>query len=313
MNEIATIDDAVQLPTLPTPAGAIVPRTIPDALRYAELVCSAGLAPDSYTKGGRWGRDDLPPDEVAKRVTLGILKGMEVGLAPMTALANIAIINGRPCLHSDGGIALAHASGKVEYIKEWLEGEGDSRKAVCEVKRKDQTAPTRRTFSVDDAKRAKLWANAKREPWIRYPQRMLAARARSWALRDAFADVLSGLGIQEEVEDMTPTTETEAVDLSYLDDDGGSLPEIATSDDDNPPPMGEIEPPRKRGNEQQARAFLSDAINALALMEAREDVDAYTLSKAGPITAIKNDWPEIGAEIERAIMARRDELPAVAA
>src|SRR5262249_49394 len=45
-----------------------------------------------------------------------------------------------------------------------------------------------------------------------YPRRMLMMRARSWALRDGFADVLRGLSIREEVEDYdtrrTPLTES---------------------------------------------------------------------------------------------------------
>jgi hypothetical protein len=38
-------------------------------------------------------------------------------------------------------------------------------------------------------------------PWQSYPERMLRMRARSWTMRDAFADVLRGLHLREEVED----------------------------------------------------------------------------------------------------------------
>jgi hypothetical protein len=41
----------------------------------------------------------------------------------------------------------------------------------------------------------------KEGPWRSYPQRMLKMRARSWTLRDGFADVLRGLHIREEVDD----------------------------------------------------------------------------------------------------------------
>ena len=306
MNEIATIDEATQLPSLPVPKAArgMMPRSPDEALRYAMFVCEGGLAPDSYKANSR--------EEMAKRVALGILKGAEIGLPPMTALANIAIINGRPCLWGDGAVALAHASGNVEYMKEWLEGENDDRKAVCEIKRRDQTAPVRRTFSVNDAKRARLWGNPSRKPWILYPQRMLAARARSWALRDAFADVLSGLGIREEIEDMTPAAEPEAMDLSFLDDDGGALPETTPgNNDDNEPPMqGE---PRKKGTEAQANGFLANARKVLAGFDVRDDVDAYERQWSKAIAEIKHDWPEIGGQIEALISARRDELPPIAA
>jgi hypothetical protein len=52
---------------------------------------------------------------------------------------------------------------------------------------------------VADAKRAGVWGKA--GPWTQYPKRMLGIRARSFALRDVFPDVLGGLDIREEVED----------------------------------------------------------------------------------------------------------------
>jgi hypothetical protein len=59
-----------------------------------------------------------------------------------------------------------------------------------------------RSFSVADAKKASLWGKA--GPWSNYPKRMLQMRARSWALRDAFPDVLRGIGIKEEQHDIPP-------------------------------------------------------------------------------------------------------------
>ena len=50
-----------------------------------------------------------------------------------------------------------------------------------------------------DAKRAGLWTKA--GPWQTYPRRMLQMRARSFALRDAFPDVLKGLISVEEALD----------------------------------------------------------------------------------------------------------------
>jgi hypothetical protein len=54
-------------------------------------------------------------------------------------------------------------------------------------------------FSVADAKRAGLWG--KSGPWTQYPRRMLQLRARGFALRDAFPDVLKGLVTAEEAQD----------------------------------------------------------------------------------------------------------------
>ncbi|GIV50961.1 MAG: hypothetical protein KatS3mg038_1482 [Candidatus Kapaibacterium sp.] len=52
-------------------------------------------------------------------------------------------------------------------------------------------------FRVKDAKLAGLWA--KPGPWQQFPHRMLQMRARSWALRDTFPDVLRGVVAAEEL------------------------------------------------------------------------------------------------------------------
>ena len=70
--------------------------------------------------------------------------------------------------------------------------------AVCIAKRHG-SAPVTARFSVMDAKRAGLWTKA--GPWQTYPRRMLQMRARSFALRDAFHDVLKGLISVEEALD----------------------------------------------------------------------------------------------------------------
>jgi hypothetical protein len=75
-------------------------------------------------------------------------------------------------------------------------------KAVCRVKRKGEPE-TVRQFSVRDAVVGKLWGkkgyNGKDTPWITNPRRMLQMRARGFALRDAFADVLKGMMVAEEL------------------------------------------------------------------------------------------------------------------
>jgi hypothetical protein len=86
-----------------------------------------------------------------------------------------------------------------EYVREYTEGDGDNMAAVCEAKRRGYPAPTVVRFSVADAKKAGLWA--KSGPWSQYPTRMLALRARGFALRNAFADALRGLVTAEEAQD----------------------------------------------------------------------------------------------------------------
>jgi hypothetical protein len=125
--------------------------------------------------------------------------GYEMGLAPMQALQNIAVINGKPSVYGDAAMALVQASSVCEDVEEYFEGEGTTNPvAVCVAKRKGRK-PVTAKFSVEDAKRAGLWG--KQGPWQAYPKRMMQMRARGFALRDAFPDVLKGLITAEEAQD----------------------------------------------------------------------------------------------------------------
>lgn len=114
---------------------------------------------------------------------------------PLTALRQTAVINGTPCFFGDLPLALVQRSGLMEIMNETFEGDVklESLKATCLVKRKGMVE-IKREFSISDAKRAGLWAST---TYQKYPSRMLQMRARSWALKDGFADILAGLGILE--------------------------------------------------------------------------------------------------------------------
>jgi hypothetical protein len=53
---------------------------------------------------------------------------------------------------------------------------------------------------MEDAEKAGL--KGKQGPWTNYPKRMLQMRARSWCLRDVYPDVLRGVHVAEEAQDL---------------------------------------------------------------------------------------------------------------
>src|SRR5260370_11386312 len=71
------------------------------------------------------------------------------------------------------------------------------------MRRRRRPTPIQNRFSMAMAEQAHL--TRKDGPWQSYPQRMLKMRARSWTIRDGFADVLRGLHIREEVDDFIET------------------------------------------------------------------------------------------------------------
>jgi hypothetical protein len=126
-------------------------------------------------------------------IMAALLRGREVGLAPMQALSAIAVINGRATIWGDALPALMQRAG--HHVDVQLEGAGDDLTAVATLTRGDTGKVVIRRFSMADAKRAGLLG--KPGPWQQYPQRMLALRARAWAIRDGAADALMGLSVAE--------------------------------------------------------------------------------------------------------------------
>ena len=120
-------------------------------------------------------------------------------------MQSIAVVNGRPAVFGDAALAVAKASPVCEYVTEKIEGDGEQMVATCTAKRRGYPEATVVRFTVADAKKAGLWGKA--GPWTQYPKRMLQMRARGFALRDAFPDVLKGLVTAEEAADYPQTPE----------------------------------------------------------------------------------------------------------
>ena len=164
------------------PTFSMTPRTFDEALKFAELMSKSDLVPKDFK--------DKPGN-----ILVAIQKGQEVGLSPMAALETIAVINGRASLWGDGLLGIVQASPSYEWIDE---SQCSEKSGICTVKRKGEH-PYTATFTLEDAKRAGLLG--KPGPWTSYTKRMLQLRARGFALRDKFADVLKGLVAAEEAMD----------------------------------------------------------------------------------------------------------------
>lgn len=161
---------------------SLAPQSLDEAMRFADILATSSIVPKDFN--GNPGN-----------ILVAIQWGMELGLQPMQAMQNIAVINGRPALWGDAVIALVRSSPLCEYVYETDDGDT----ATCRVKRRGEDEQVR-TFSVSDAKDAGL--GSKSGPWTQYPKRMRQMRARAFALRDVFPDVLRGMQVAEEVLDM---------------------------------------------------------------------------------------------------------------
>jgi hypothetical protein len=146
---------------------------------------------------------------------VAILFGQSLGLSWGHSLLNISVISGRPTVWGDAMLALCKQSPVWEDFDEDFDEK--TMTAICMVKRKGQKEQIR-IFSQEDAERAGLWGkvgySGKPTPWVFYPKRMLQMRARAFALRDVFPDVLQGLGCAEEVMDYPDSAKPKMVSKS---------------------------------------------------------------------------------------------------
>lgn len=163
-------------------------RTIEDMTHMAQMIVKAGIAPK--------GMADVP------KICVALQLGAEVGIPPMQAVQGIAVVNGRPTIWGDLGIALIQGSGLLDAApEEAVTGEGDSMEAVCRIRRKGQSGFYEGRFTAEDAKRAGLAGKNTYQTW---PKDMFLWRARWRAYKAGFADVLRGLTFREVIQDYPP-------------------------------------------------------------------------------------------------------------
>jgi len=193
MSEQASNVTTIAYQKQPAPAVStglfLTPSNLTEAMQIAKILADSDFVPKDYQRK-------------PGNILVALQWGAEIGLQPLQALQNIACINGRPAIWGDAMLALVRQSGLLESIHE----EQTDAIATCIIKRKGEQERTV-TFSMDDAKRAGL--AGKSGPWTQYPRRMMQSRARAYALRDIFPDVLKGMAVAEEEQDklvdVTPT------------------------------------------------------------------------------------------------------------
>lgn len=286
--------------------------TLDELWRFAKIVATTDFVPKDFR-----GKPES--------TMIAIQYGMEVALTPMMALQTIGVINGKPGLHTDGPLAVVRGSGLLKEISEGLvvrtgdnlacscvrwarDGEcihvraatvkfanpAEERVAVCLVHRRGAADPHIQTFGVVDAKQAKLWMRTGREgqstPWVTHPDTMLKFKARGFALRDEFGDILKGLRSREELEEFG------------LDD----LPPNGSDDDTSstPPAKNRVDAMKERlaaaqGRPVDGRAAADDALDSAAratALGADPEPDAIDAEEEKPEPSTTSSEPAAAAE-----------------
>ena len=109
-----------------------------------------------------------------------------------------------PAMKAD--LKLALAKRHPEYAG--CEIDANTERCIVKMKRRNENGTEESiisTFTIEDAKRAGLFP--KKDNWRMYPQRMLKARAISYAVNDLFPDIVFGMLSSEEAQDIDRHTE----------------------------------------------------------------------------------------------------------
>lgn len=215
------------------------------------------------------------PEKREAAVRLALMYGAELGMPPISALRSVYFVNNRASLHSDGPPAVAFASGLVRdkfdvcvsytVLKSFAEGgpllatlpesfrgpvqlaavdameqaiaDKNYHCALSLVWRKGMSMPVVYTFDLIDANRAGLLSKSG-DTWSKHTRRMLLARARTFACRDAVPEVYQGLPTIEEAEEIdakdrpgTASSSPEARTVASIVADAGTSADMRAAED----------------------------------------------------------------------------------
>lgn len=135
-------------------------------------------------------------------ITACILAGREVGIPPMRALQHLHMVDGRPTMSAEQKRAQALAAGHdIVYVETTTE------RCVVKGRRHGQQEWTTVTFTMDDARKAKL---AGKDNYQKWPRRMLQARATGELCDMLFPDATGGLTTWEQALDETDAAVVES-------------------------------------------------------------------------------------------------------
>lgn len=221
-----------------------LPQSLDEVIRYSRMLLVAGAVPDALSE--EKGRK-LPEREIISRVVAVIAAGSEVGLAPMSAMASIAIINRKRYIFGEGAIALVQNSGQLESMEREFIGTvpeddvptgkfHDSFGVRVTLKRRGQDRPYIGSYTVGQAKRAHLWLSTVKRTWTEAPEAMLFWRAFHQAAVAGFSDFLNGMGIRELAQEEPVETTPIATNVAFLDGPKPPVQEPPTGDRTEPEP-----------------------------------------------------------------------------
>lgn len=148
----------------------------------------------------------------ADAAVVAMLTAASLGLAPITGLRGIHVVQGKAVLSSDLLVAVVLRSGQCDL---WRPLEVTAERCVIETRRKGHAEPITHTWTIEQARKARLTGKG---TWEQFPAAMLRARASAELARMVYPDVLFGVYVEGEIDEDRPVEAPRPVILALPDD-----------------------------------------------------------------------------------------------
>lgn len=170
--------------------GPFVPTNLDEAWRQAEMLSKASLLPDALRQ--------KPHD-----ILVVLMTGAELGLSPMQSIREVYVVKGKGYISALLKVSLVRQSG---LCLSWQMVESTATVATFETQRRGDSAPTRLSFTIAEAKVAGLLGSGDSSNWSKYPALMLRRRCTSQLADEVYPDVLRGTGAEDELAEEVEVT-----------------------------------------------------------------------------------------------------------
>lgn len=171
------------LPAVREAAQSLAPTNLQGALVLSERLAASSLIPVALR--------GKPQD-----VLVVLMKGHELGLAPMQALSSIHVISGKAVC--EAALMVGLCLSRPDVCLYFTMVESDDTQATYETHRRGAPEPVRMSYTFEQAKQAKLTA---KDNWTNHRAAMLRARASSALARAVYPDLAAGIYTPDEADE----------------------------------------------------------------------------------------------------------------
>ena len=170
-------------------------------MQYTNMFAEASIVPDHYR--GRKGD-----------IFIAVQTAHRMNLDPMSVMQGTYVIHGKLGMNSAFAISLANTSGLLKSgISYKVEGEGDVLKVTAKAILKASGAEISYTIGMKEAK-AEGWVEKKGSKYKTMPELMLRYRAATLLIRTHIPQVINGMHMVDEIEDVRASKSVQVVNAS---------------------------------------------------------------------------------------------------